>query len=125
MPLARLDDEDYPRDDGQPRSCCWCNRPSCAALTRPGDHTEALGLRPPPVLPRQLALAIRIRALFDDVLTLDSATASSCSCRTTGPGAGRITSWEARLGGAPSTRSARPTRTAHPLTSMASHVHAT
>jgi MerR family transcriptional regulator, heat shock protein HspR len=76
MPLARLDDEDYPAVTmGQAAQLLGVQPAFLRSLDAAGvitpERSEGGHRR---YSRRQLALAVRVRALFDDGLTLDAAT---------------------------------------------------
>ena len=100
MPLARLDDEDYPAVTmGQAAQLlgvqpAFLRSLDAAGVITPKRSDGGHGRYPR----RQLALAIRIRALFDDGLTLDAATRVVQLQDELARAQARITELEARLG---------------------------
>ena len=100
MPLARLDDEDYPAVTmGQDAQLLGVQPAFLRSLDAAGVITPKRsdgGHRR--YSRRQLALAIRIRALFDDGLTLDAATRVVQLQDELARAQARITELEARLG---------------------------
>ena len=100
MPLARLDDEDYPAVTmGQAAQLLGVQPAFLRSLDAAGVITPKRsdgGHRR--YSRRQLALAIRIRALFDDGLTLDAATRFVQLQDELARAQARITELEARLG---------------------------
>ena len=100
MPLARLDDEDYPAVTmGQAAHLLGVQPAFLRSLDAAGVITPKRsdgGHRR--YSRRQLALAIRIRALFDDGLTLDAATRVVQLQDELARAQARITELEARLG---------------------------
>ena len=100
MPLARLDDEDYPAVTmGQAAQLLRVQPAFLRSLDAAGVITPKRsdgGHRR--YSRRQLALAIRIRALFDDGLTLDAATRVVQLQDELARAQARITELEARLG---------------------------
>jgi MerR family transcriptional regulator, heat shock protein HspR len=100
MPLARLDDEDYPAVTmGQAAQLLGVQPAFLRSLDAAGVITPKRsdgGHRR--YSRRQLALAIRIRALFDDGLTLDAATRVVQLQDELARAQTRITELEARLG---------------------------
>lgn len=99
MPLARLDDEDYPAVTmGQAAQLLGVQPAFLRSLDAAGVITPKRsdgGHRR--YSRRQLALAIRIRALFDDGLTLDAATRVVQLQDELARAQARITELEARL----------------------------
>ena len=100
MPLARLDDEDYPAVTmGQAAQLLGVQPAFLRSLDAAGVITpERSGGGHRRYSRRQLALAIRIRALFDDGLTLDAATRVVQLQDELARAQARITELEARLG---------------------------
>ena len=100
MPLARLDDEDYPAVTmGQAAQLLGVQPAFLRSLDAAGVITPKRsdgGHRR--YSRRQLALAIRIRALFDDGLTLDAATRVVQLQDELARAQARITELEAALG---------------------------
>jgi MerR family transcriptional regulator, heat shock protein HspR len=100
MPLARLDDEDYPAVTmGQAAQLLGVQPAFLRSLDAAGVITPKRsdgGHRR--YSRRQLALAIRIRALFDDGLTLDAATRVVQLQDELARAQARIAELEARLG---------------------------
>ena len=100
MPLARLDDEDYPAVTmGQAAQLLGVQPAFLRSLDAAGVITPKRsdgGHRR--YSRRQLALAIRIRGLFDDGLTLDAATRVVQLQDELARAQARITELEARLG---------------------------
>jgi DNA-binding transcriptional MerR regulator len=100
MPLTRLDDEDYPAVTmGQAAQLLGVQPAFLRSLDAAGVITPKRsdgGHRR--YSRRQLALAIRIRALFDDGLTLDAATRVVQLQDELARAQTRITELEARLG---------------------------
>ena len=100
MPLARLDDEDYPAVTmGQAAQLLGVQPAFLRSLDAAGVITPKRsdgGHRR--YSRRQLALAIRIRELFDDGLTLDAATRVVQLQDELARAQARITELEARLG---------------------------
>ena len=100
MPLARLDDEDYPAVTmGQAAQLLGVQPAFLRSLDAAGVITPKRsdgGHRR--YSRRQLALAIRIRALFADGLTLDAATRVVQLQDELARAQARITELEARLG---------------------------
>jgi MerR family transcriptional regulator/heat shock protein HspR len=100
MPLARLDDEDYPAVTmGQAAQLLGVQPAFLRSLDAAGVITPRRsdgGHRR--YSRRQLALAVRIRALFDDGLTLDAATRVVQLQDELARAQARITELETRLG---------------------------
>jgi len=100
MPLARLDDEDYPAVTmGQAAQLLGVQPAFLRSLDAAGVITPKRsdgGHRR--YSRRQLALAIRIRALFDDGLTLDAANRVVQLQDELALAQARIAELEARLG---------------------------
>ena len=100
MPLARLDDEDYPAVTmGQAAQLLGVQPAFLRSLDAAGVITPKRsdgGHRR--YSRRQLALAIRIRALFDEGLTLDAATRVVQLQDELARAQARITELESRLG---------------------------
>ncbi len=106
MPLTRLDDEDYPAVTmGQAAELLGVQPAFLRSLDAAGVITpQRSGGGHRRYSRRQLALAVRVRALFDEGLNLDAATRIVTLQNELDAASARIRELEARVASDPSTR---------------------